>query len=225
MRILIIEDNEKLALSLKRGLMHHGYAVDCLYDGDNGYKRLEISHVDYDVVILDLMLPGKNGIDICRELRQKGISIPILMLTAKDAIYDKIAGLDHGADDYLTKPFAFDELLSRLRALLRRPKPLQSVELQTGPLRLNTATMKVYRDSKEIILTLKEFMLLEYLMRHPNEALSRERLLDHAWDFAFNSFSNVVDVHMKNLRKKVDGNTRHEKLFETVRGIGYRLKA
>lgn len=224
MKILIVEDEEKLATSIKRGLEQEGYAVDYVLDGEAGQRRLEMSPEDYDLVILDVMMPKRDGITVCKNLREKQIVIPVLMLTARDTVSDKITGLDSGADDYLIKPFDFDELVARVRALLRRPKETLPIELKAKDITLNTITRKVLCNHKEAILTLKEFALLEYFMRHPNQVLSREQLLSHAWDFAFDSFSNVVDVHMKNLRRKIDTNHR-EKLFETIRGVGYRLKA
>ncbi len=223
MRILIVEDEIKLAESLKKGLEKEGFAADFVTDGDSGLRRIEMSYKDYDAIVLDLMLPGKDGFEICRTVRAQDITTPILVLTARDATDDKVQALDAGADDYLVKPFSLAELLARLRALMRRPEEVLPIELSVRDLRLNTSTRKVFRRDKEIPLTLKEFGLLEYLMRHPNQVLTREQILDHLWDFAFDSFSNVVDVHMKNLRKKIDGDT-DEKLLETIRGVGYRIK-
>jgi len=223
MRILIIEDEEKLAQALKKGLEKDGYAADYIMDGEAGQRRIELSHKDYDLVILDLMLPKRSGFEVCKNVRELNILIPILILTARDAIEDKVGVLDSGADDYLVKPFSFEELLARVRALLRRPEQSLPLEIRIGDLVLNTTTRKVHRQDNEILLTLKEFGLLEYMMRHPNQVLTREQILDHLWDFAFDSFSNVVDVHIKNLRKKVDGNY-DEKLLETIRGVGYKIK-
>ena len=223
MKIIIIEDSKKLADSLKKGLENEGYAADCYYDGLSGEKQLLFNFEDYDLVILDLMLPDKSGLDICRNLREKDIKIPVIMLTARDSTLDKVTGLDSGADDYLVKPFEFEELIARIRALLRRPKNALSPELKIRDLVLNPSTRKVFRSSKEIILTLKEFRLLEYLMRNAGITISRDNIVDSLWDFNFDSFSNVVDVHIKNLRKKIDGNYK-EKMLETVYGIGYRLK-
>ncbi|OGN16512.1 MAG: DNA-binding response regulator [Candidatus Yanofskybacteria bacterium RIFCSPHIGHO2_02_FULL_50_12] len=223
MRVLIVEDEEKLAQSLKKGLEKEGYAVDYVMDGEAGQRRIEVSHKDYDAVVLDLMLPKKDGFEVAKAVRAADIKIPILVLTARDATDDKVQALDAGADDYLVKPFSIQELMARLRALLRRPEQALPIELTVRDLRLNTTTRKVYRQDEEIVLTLKEFGLLEYLMRHPNQVLTREQILDHLWDFAFDSFSNVVDVHMKNLRKKIDGQ-HSEKLLETIRGVGYRIK-
>jgi len=224
MKILIIEDNEKLASGIKRGLEQEGFAADYVLDGESGERRIELGMHDYDLVILDIMLPKKDGIAVCKDWRKANITIPVLMLTAKDTTEDKIIGLDSGADDYLIKPFLFDELTARVRALLRRPKEALPTELKIKDIILNTATRKVTRAGKEIPLTLKEFMVLEYLMRHPNKVVTRDELYDHAWDFAANAFSNTVDVHIKNLRKKID-NKNHEKVLETIRGVGYRFKA
>ncbi len=223
MKILIIEDNEKLALGIKCGLEQEGYVADYLLDGESGERRIEFGMHDYDLVILDIMLPKKDGISVCRDWRKTNITIPVLMLTAKDTTEDKVAGLDCGADDYLIKPFSFDELTARVRALLRRPKEVLPIELKIKDIVLNTATRKVTRAAKEIPLTLKEFMVLEYMMRHPDQVITRDALYDHAWDFAVNAFSNTVDVHIKNLRKKIDYDN-HEKLLETIRGVGYRFK-
>jgi len=224
MKILIVEDNEKLASVIKRGLEQEGYAADYVLDGESGERRIELGIHDYDLVILDIMLPKKDGVTVCKDWRKANITIPVLMLTAKDTTEDKIIGLDSGADDYLIKPFSFDELTARIRALLRRPKEVLPAELKIKDIILNTATRKVTRAGKEIPLTLKEFMVLEYLMRNPNRVITRDELYDHAWDFAANAFSNTVDVHIKNLRKKIDNNN-HEKLLETIRGVGYRFKA
>lgn len=223
MRLLIIEDNKKLAASIKRGLEADGLAVDCLFDGQAGQERLDASSDDYDVAVLDIMLPGVDGLTLCRHLRDKNIFLPIIMLTARDATADKILGLNSGADDYLVKPFSFEELVARIRALLRRPKTPLLLKLQAGDLVLDTVAKKVFRSGREIKLTLKELSLLEYLLRHPNQVLNREQILEHVWDLAFDSFSNVVDVHIKNLRKKIDYGYR-KKLLETVRGLGYRIK-
>jgi DNA-binding response OmpR family regulator len=220
MKVLIIEDNEKLARSLKRGLEQEGFAADCLFDGESGQKRLEVTDHAYDLVILDIMLPKKDGIAVCKELRAQHISIPILMLTAKDTVPDKINGLNHGADDYLIKPFSFDELVARLRALLRRPEDTLSHEFRAGNLVLNPATHRVEKNGKEIRLSQKEFSILEYMMRNQGKVLRRQEILDHVWDYDFNSFSNLIDVKIKNLRKKVD---KDGTIIETIRGIGYRL--
>jgi DNA-binding response OmpR family regulator len=223
MRILIVEDSEKLCRSLRKGLKEQGYAVDCLFDGASGQRRIEIHHEDYDLVILDIMLPEKDGIEVCRDIRSQNINLPILMLTARDSTEDKITGLDSGADDYIVKPFAFKELLARIRALLRRPTSAVPPELKAGDLVLDSSTRRVYRGGKEIPLTSKEFGLLEYLMLNAGQVLQRDQILSHLWDFDFDSFSNVVDVHIKNLRNKLDRG-RQEVTIETVRGVGYRFK-
>ncbi|MDB5194473.1 MAG: response regulator transcription factor [Parcubacteria group bacterium] len=221
MRILIIEDNDKLARSLKKGLEQEGFTADFLTEGDAGYRRIEASHATYDAVILDRMLPKMDGLEICREARKKGIAIPILMLTAKDTIRDKIEGLHTGADDYLVKPFAFMELVARLHALLRRPQGTYAEEVEGGRIILNPSAHRVMKNGKEIKLTQREFAILHYMMKHPERVLSRQEILDHAWDYDFNPFSNIVDVKIKNLRKKIkdtDGT-----MIETVRGVGYRF--
>ena len=223
MKILLIEDSKKFSDLVKKGLENEGYTVDCVYDGQDGKHRIELCGSEYDLIILDIMLPKIDGITVCRSIRKGKIDTPVLMLTAKDATEDKIIGLDSGADDYLVKPFEFNELLARIRALLRRPKTVLPAELKISDLTLNPATIKVYRDRKEIILTLKEFRLLEYFMRNAGITLTREDILNNLWDYEFDSFSNVVDVHVKNLRKKVDSNYK-EKLFQTVWGVGYKIK-
>lgn len=224
MKVLIVEDEEKLAKALKTGLEAQGYVVDYLTDGEKGETRIRICQHDYDLVVLDLMLPGRNGYEVCANVRKAGVTLPILILTARDATEDKVLALDSGADDYLVKPFSFDELVARMRALLRRPRESLPEELHVRDLTLNPATREVHRGEQKIDLTLKEFELLHYLMRHPNQVMGREDIFAHLWDFADSSLSNVIDVHIKNLRKKIDdGHT--EKLLETVRGIGYTIKA
>ncbi len=224
MKILIIEDEVKLAKSLKQGLEQLGYVADYLLDGESGQQRIEMHYENYDVVILDVMLPKRDGIAVCRNVRAKGIMIPILMLTARDTSDDTVLGLDAGADDYLIKPFSLAVLTARLRALLRRPMQSLPAQLKVKDIVLNTATRKVYQNIRELKLTLKEFMLLEYFMRNHDQVMSREQLLSHAWDFSFDSFSNVIDVHIKNLRKKLDEHST-KKHIETVRGLGYRFSA
>ena len=224
MRILIIEDNQKLADSLCRGLTQEGYAVDYVLHGLDGEKRIRMSHDDYDLLILDLTLPGKGGIEICQTLRGQGIMTTIIMLTAKDTVEDKIIGLDSGADDYLVKPFSFEELLSRVRALSRRQRITRLPSLQVGELTLNTATQEVYIGNKKIELTLKEFRILEFFMIHAEEVLPRQKIIDHLWDFQFNQFSRVMDVHINNLRNKIYIH-KHGPILETIRGVGYRLRS
>lgn len=223
MKILIVEDNEKLAQMLKKGFESKGYAADFVTDGEAGQNRIELCYTDYDIVVMDLMMPKKNGLDVCEYIRGKKIAIPILILTARDSTDDKISALDYGADDYMVKPFSFKELLARVRAIMRRPKNSLPTELKINKITLNPTTRKVTCEGKEIKLTLKEFGLLEYLMRHPNQVLNREQILDNLWDFGFDSFSNIVDVHIKNLRKKLK-DRNNGKFLETIRGVGYRIK-
>jgi len=224
MKILIIEDQENLAQLMKRGLEKEGYAADYVTDGEAGQTRIELHNKDYDVIMLDLMLPKRSGFEVCKNVRQSGISTPILVLTAKDSLEDKVALLDLGADDYLVKPFQFDELLARIRALTRRPEKVLPVELKVNDLVLNSANKAISKGGEDIKLTLTEFRLLEYLMRHPNQVVERESLVDNIWDFNFDSFSNIVDVYINRLRKKIDKG-KDSNLIETVRGVGYRINA
>jgi two-component system OmpR family response regulator len=222
MRVLVVEDEKKLGELLGRGLREEGYAVDLAARGE---EALWMAHaVDYDAMVLDVMLPGLDGFEICRRLRHDGIWTPVLMLTARDAVDDRVIGLDAGADDYLAKPFSFEELLARLRALTRRaPRERPSV-LEVGELRLDPAAHRAWRGDEELDLSAKEFSLLELFMRRPGVVLSRSQLLDGAWDIAFESRSNVVDVYVRYLREKVDRPFRRDSI-ETVRGVGYRLRA
>jgi len=223
MKILVIEDHEDTAKLIKKVLKKEGYAVDYLTTGAAGQRRIELNADDYDLVILDLMLPDKSGLDICKEVRAQNISVPILVLTAKKEREEKVMLLNSGADDYLVKPFEFEELSARIRAITRRPKKTLPTELKISDLILNPATRKVTRDGHEIDLTLKEFRILEYLMTHSNQAIGREDIISNVWDFEFDSFSNVLDVFINKLRNKVDrGYPR--KLIQTVRGIGYKLR-
>ena len=225
MRILVVEDDEALAKALKKGLKKEGYAVDCLADGDVAQRRISLCRDDYDIFIFDIMLPKGDGFSLCRFAREKKIETPILMLTGKDEIIDKVTAFSSGADDYLIKPFSFEELAARLKALLRRPKQVVPVELCVRGLSLNAVTREVTYNGKLIKdLTVKEFALLEHLMLHTNQVLSRNQILDHLWGFDFDSFSNVLDVHIKNLRKKINDNG-NKKLLETVRGVGYRIRS
>lgn len=224
MRILVIEDEKKLAQALKRGLEREGYAVDYVLDGDAGQRRVELYEKEYDLIILDLMLPKKSGATVCKNIRNKKITTPILILSAKGMIEDKTHLLDLGADDYLVKPFSFDELKARIRAILRRPDEAMPTELTVDGLSLNTATRKVYLNNREVQLTLKEFVLLEYLMRSKGRVLTREQIFDALWDFANDSFSNVIDVHIKNLRRKINDDSQNPKLLQTVRGVGYKME-
>ena len=222
MRILVVEDELKMAGLLRRGLLEEGHAADVARTGDDALWMA--AAVEYDAVVLDLMLPGLDGVEVCRRLRERGIWSPVLMLTARDGVEDRVAGLDAGADDFLPKPFSFAELLARLRALGRRGAAERPTVLEVGDLRLDPATREVRRGDSEIRLSAKEFALLETFMRRPGEVLSRYRLLEHAWDFAFESRSNVVDVYVRYLREKVDRPFGRSSL-ETVRGAGYRLRA
>ena len=223
MRILLVEDEPKLASVIARGLTNKGYAVDTIDDGEKALTRISIHHKDYDLVILDLMLPSLDGYAICKQVRALNIIIPILVLTARAETETKVELLLAGADDYLVKPFAFDELLARIHALLRRPSGLLPEVLQLGDLELNTVEHTASQNGEVLLLTLKEFGLLEYFMRHPGEVVNREDLLAHLWDFNYESFSNVIDVHVKNLRRKL-GEGDNPGVLETVRGIGYRLR-
>jgi two-component system OmpR family response regulator len=221
MKILLVEDEQKLAQAIIKGLTHEGYAVDSIADGKKALTRIQLHRNDYDVVILDLMLPSMDGYEICKEIRAANITIPILILTARAETDTKVQLLLAGADDYLVKPFSFAELSARLKALMRRPNEKLPETLKLGDIELNPAERKVTRSGKNVPLTLKEFGLLEYFMRHPNQVVNREDLLSHLWDFNYVGFSNVVDVHVKNLRRKLEG--EGSGILETVRGIGYRL--
>ena len=222
MRILVVDDDRRLCTVIKRGLLEEAYAVDLASDGEEGEYLAEVN--PYDLIILDIMLPNKDGIQVCHELRAKKVNTPILMLTAKDTVEDRVKGLDTGADDYLVKPFAFSELLARVRALLRREGMLKSPELRVGDLILNTLTRQVWRGQRPIELTTKEYVILEYLMRHPNVVVTRTMIEEHAWDYDFDSLSNLVDVYIRRLRRKID-DEKDDGLIQTVRGAGYRLKA
>jgi two-component system OmpR family response regulator len=220
-RVLVVEDEKKLGELLRRGLREEGYAADL---ADRGETALWMARaVDYHAIILDVMLPSVDGFEVCRRLRQSGVWTPVLMLTARDAIEDRISGLDTGADDYLTKPFSFDELLARLRALTRRAPGERPAVLEVGDLRLDPASHRVWRGDHELDLSAKEFALLEVFMRRAGVALTRTKLLDGAWDIAFESRSNVVDVYVRYLRQKIDRPFGTDSI-ETVRGVGYRLR-
>ena len=223
MRILIIEDQVKLAESIKKGLENIGYAVDAVYDGIKGLRRIEASPDSFDLILLDIMLPELDGISLCKKIRSQHITTPVLMLTAKDTLENKIDGLNIGADDYLVKPFEFTELTARIRALLRRPKEVIETELVGSGIKLNTIKHTVEKKGKEVKLTLKEFAILEYFLRNKNQVLSRDKIIAHIWDFNYDTFSNIVDVNIKNLRKKLQ--SKSENIFETVHGIGYKFNA
>ena len=221
MRILIVEDEKKIADFIKRGLKEEGYAVDVAYDGEEGQFLAKTN--EYDLVLLDLMLPKLDGLTLCRALRKSGILVPIIMVTAKDTIEDKVIGLDSGADDYITKPFAFEELLARIRAVFRKKSAAKSSTLQIADLSLDPVTHKVSRGGKNIILTTKEHALLEYLMRNAGKVITRTMISEHVWDADFDTFTNVIDVYINYLRKKIDTGYKN-KLIQTVRGRGYILK-
>lgn len=223
MKILIVEDETKLAEALAQGLSRKGYAVDVLGDGEKALTRISLHRNDYDLIILDLMIPSLDGKTVCKRIREMEITIPILVLTARGETESKVDLLLVGADDYLVKPFSFEELTARVHALLRRPQDRLPNILEIGDIKLNASEHAAERGGIPIPLTLKEFYLLEYFMRHPNQVINREELLSHLWDFNYESFSNVIDVHVKNLRKKLNRGNRAD-VLETVRGIGYRLR-
>ncbi len=221
MRVLLVEDEPRIAEFVANGLNENGYSVDIASDGETALDWP--SAADFDLIILDVMLPVLDGIEVCRTLRQRGLSTPILMLTARDAVEDRVRGLDSGADDYLVKPFAFAELLARLRALSRREPATIGNELAVGDLVIETASREVSRADCRVELTAKEFGLLEDLMRHPNQVLTRTMIAEHVWNYDFDNATNVIDVHVKNLRRKIDGDKTS--LIQTVRGVGYRMQA
>jgi len=221
MRILVVEDELKMAGLLRRGLQEEGHAVDLARTGDDAIWMARAT--EYDAVVLDLMLPGIDGIEVCRRLRDGGVWTPVLMLTARDGVDDRVAGLDAGADDYLPKPFSFAELLARLRALVRRGANERPAVLEVGDLRLDPATRRAWRGDDEVKLSAKEFALLEAFMRRPGDVLSRYQLLEHAWDYGYENRSNVIDVYVRYLRDKVDRPFGRASI-ETVRGVGYRLR-
>jgi DNA-binding response OmpR family regulator len=222
MRLFLVEDEPKIASFIKRGLEEEHYAVDVAEGGEDALALVDVT--PYDLVVLDLMLPDMDGLDVTRRLRQRGQTVPVLMLTARGTLEDRVAGLDIGADDYLTKPFAFAELLARTRALLRRQETTKTARLQVGDLTLDTATHEVKRANKRIELSSKEYAVLEYLMRHAGQVVTRTMLLEAVWDYNFHPGSNVVDVYIRYLRRKLD-DPFPVKLLETLRGSGYRLRA
>jgi DNA-binding response OmpR family regulator len=220
MRILLVEDERSAARMMAKGLREHGHAVDVAFDGDAAVKRA--TDTDYDLVILDLMLPAKSGLEVCRDLRSQGDAVPVLMLTARDAVDDRIAGLDAGADDYLTKPFHFGELLARTRALARRRAlPLVPEHLECGDVTLNTRTREASVDGQSVELTAREYALLEYLCRKPGKVVSRREIAEHVWDDRYDRCSNVIDVYVRRLRRKVDRGS--QSFIRTRRGAGYQL--
>jgi len=220
-KILVVEDEKKVASFIKRGLEEENFSVDVAGDGEEGLTLAQGNR--YDLILMDLMLPKMDGLSVVRELRTREITTPVLCLTAKDTVEDIVSGLDSGSDDYLTKPFAFAELLARVRALLRRGSQDRGAELTFADLRLDPVTHKVWRSEKEIDLTAKEYALLEYFMRNPEQVLTRTMIAEHVWDYTFDSFTNIIDVYVNYLRKKVDRDFQ-QKLIHTVRGIGYVLK-
>jgi heavy metal response regulator len=221
MRVLVIEDERKIAEFLKRGLKEEAYAVDIAADGEEAHFLA--STQEYDLIVLDLMLPKIDGLSLCRKLREEKVSIPILILTVKDSVKDKVLGLDSGADDYLTKPFAFEEFLARVRALLRKRETQVQTVLQAGDLFLDLVSNRVKRGGREIVLTPKEYSLLEFLLRNKGTVVTRTMIAEHVWDINFESFTNVIDVTVHHLRNKIDRDYK-EKLIQTIRGKGYCLK-
>jgi len=221
MRILVVEDEKRIADFIARGLKEEHYAVDIAYDGEQGLYLAEIN--PYDLMIFDIMLPKYEGVEMCRQLRSKKNNTPILMLTARAAVKDKVAGLNAGADDYLTKPFSFEELLARVKVLLRRPTENKTSVLKVADLELNQLNHEVKRMGKTVILTAKEFALLEYLMLNVDQVISRSMISEHVWNEQFDSMTNVIDVHIRNLRNKIDDGFK-KKLIHTLRGSGYMLK-
>jgi two-component system OmpR family response regulator len=220
--LLIVEDEHRMAALLRRGFAEEGYAVDVAANGPDAVWLA--TEAAFDTVVLDVMLPGIDGFDVCRTLRDAGCDVPVLMLTARDAVEDRVRGLDAGADDYLTKPFSFAELSARVRALLRRSSSNRPTVLEVGDLRLDPARHQAWRGTNELTLSPKEMALLELFMRHPDEVITRTRILDHVWDFAYDGLSNVVDQYVSYLRKKIDKPFGRADL-QTVRGVGYRLRA
>jgi two-component system copper resistance phosphate regulon response regulator CusR len=222
MRLLLVEDDPRLARVVARGLQEQSYAVDAVSNGDDALYQVEIN--DYDLVILDVMIPGKDGFVVCREIRGLGKRMPVLMLTARDAVDDRIQGLDSGADDYLTKPFEFRELLARLRALLRRPEHLSPSRICVGDLVLDSASQTAQRGNHAINLTAKEYAFLEYLARNPNRVIGRSEIAEHVWDESFDPFSNLIEVYVNRLRQKL-GDNDVPPFLQTRRGSGYILVA
>ncbi len=220
MRILVVEDEKKIAGFIKRGLKEEGYAVDVAADGDEGYELASVS--DYDLIILDIMLPKCDGVTLCKKLRADKLEAPIIMLTAKTSVQDKVTGLDAGANDYLTKPFAFEELLARMRVLLRRAVQ-PATRLQVADLALDLLSHKVARADRDIILSSREFALLEYLMRNAGTVVTRTMISEHVWDIDFDTSTNVIDVYINYLRNKIDADF-DQKLIQTIRGRGYMIK-
>jgi heavy metal response regulator len=220
MRILIAEDDRKVAGFLKKGLKEEHYAVDVCYDGEEALFQAQVNQ--YDLIILDVMLPKKNGFAVCKAIREEGILSPILMLTARDQLEDKVKGLREGADDYLTKPFAFEELLARIQALLRRTQDYKTKTLKVGDLEMDPVSRKIIREGKVITLTGKEYALLEYLMRNKGRVITQSMIIDHVWDMNYDGLSNVVNVYINHLREKIDKGFS-QKYIHTIRGVGYKI--
>jgi DNA-binding response OmpR family regulator len=221
LRILVVEDERRLANIIKRGLLEEGYSVDNAYDGEEAESLAE--DTAYDLIVLDIMLPKKDGLAVCHSLRMKRINTRILMLTAKDSVEDRVKGLDSGADDYQVKPFAFSELLARVRALMRREAMTKTTKLQVGELVLDTLSREVWRGERKVDLTTKEYSILEFFMRHPNAVITRTMLEENVWNYEFDSISNIIDVYLRRLRRKID-DEEGESLIQTIRGAGYRMK-
>ncbi|MGH7196006.1 MAG: response regulator transcription factor [Candidatus Saccharimonadales bacterium] len=222
MQLLIVEDEAKIANLLRRGLREEGYAVDLSKDGEDALFKFEIN--DYDLLIMDILLPKKDGLAVCREVRNKNTDIPILLLTARGTVADRVTGLQSGADDYLVKPFSFDELIARVQALLRRNPKAEAVVLGLADLSINTATREVRRGGHAISLTAREYGLLDYLLRNQGVALSKTQILDHVWDYNYDGLSNILETYIKYLRKKLQVTPTSPSLIHTVRGYGYMLK-
>jgi len=222
MKILVIEDEHLIATSIKKGLEQEHYVVDIAFDGIKGFDLA--SSGDYDLILLDLMLPGMDGLTVCQQLRQQNCHTPVLMLTAKSQLEDKIKGLNSGADDYLTKPFAFEELLARVRALSRRPQKATGIVLSIGDLTLDTVNFIVKRGDKEISLSSKEYSLLECFLRHPNQILTKDQIIQHVWSYESDILPNTIEVYIRNLRQKIDLPFKNKPpLIQTVRGFGYKI--
>ncbi len=220
MKILIIEDEKRITSFIRKGLQYEGYTVDVAYDGMTGLEKVQDENLD--LIVLDVMLPELDGISLCSQMREKGLTTPVIMLTAKDSVDDRVKGLDAGADDYLVKPFSFKELLARIRSLLRRGDAVKQVVLQVGDLVIDPASREVKRGERVIELSRKEYSLLEYLMRNQNQVLTRTMIAEHVWDYDFDSFTNTIDVYIRYLRKKIDEG-ENKKLIKTVRGVGYKI--
>lgn len=221
-KILLVEDESKIANAVARGLKYEGFEVSIASDGEEAL--ILGKNEEFDCIVLDRMLPLKEGVEVCKELRESNIKTPIIMLTAKSGVNDKIEGLDAGADDYLAKPFSLDELLARIRALLRRPNVILNEEIKVGDLVLNTTTFEAKRNGETIILSKKEYDLLEYLMRNANKTISKEKIINHVWDFDSDILPNTVEVYMGYLRNKIDKPFKDKKMLQTVRGFGYKIE-